>query len=235
MPRSERTSLDGGVAQAIRRPVLLALALALTADRAAALELLSDGRYSQYEYTDEDLETIVDRRTPDASFGSLERPVSYSSSITFDPDGLGFAGDAFGFSSYYNVDFPLQYWRLLSFFSIGFRIEGEGSLSIGGAVHGSAFDPAPYVRVLAGGNVLYQCIVDYFSPEQSCPPFGVPAFSFSSPLPPGDYVIEAATATFEDAGDFDFTFSVRDTVPIPESGTGLAVAAGLVSLAARRR
>jgi hypothetical protein len=159
------------------------------------------------------------------------------SSIAIAPDGLGLDITAWGWAAGYYGTFcclnglPYEATALgRSFFSIAFRIHGDGELSLQGTLSDGNYlgQPDLAVRVLMDGGVLYEHSTSA----------GIDPVEFATALGPGVYRLEARAEAFGEDVDpgFDLTFQVRDSaVPVPEPVTALALALGLAGVAASAR
>jgi len=166
---------------------------------------------------------------PESSFAPFHVP-GQDSTIDVTPDGLGLDGSASGRASGFHDSDIFHGGE--SVFSIGFRIDGEGTFEMDGCFD-SSHDASPgsaSVELLAGDQPIFSQAENIFEPCQADP------FDFTSDLTPGAYTLEAVAQCFgTDCGtSFQLTFQARDTaVPIPEPTTLALLAAGLVELAAR--
>jgi len=156
-----------------------------------------------------------------------------SSSIPVTSDGLGLDGSVAARANGFHDDHG-NFYSSVSVFSIGFRIDGDGSIALGGCFE-SSFDAVPAhgsVLLLAGDQVLFARERDPYEPCMD------EHFEFAAEVAPGAYTLEArAAASGTDWGVFvDFAFEVRDTAhPIPEPSTFATLAAGLAWLGTWRR
>ncbi|RIL04607.1 MAG: hypothetical protein DCC71_13415 [Proteobacteria bacterium] len=210
------------------RAWLLALAALLLAHPARGLGLLADDRSVALHVTPGCCDELFE-----AEFFAPFQVPGQGSEIALTPDGLGFDGTATGQANGFSDDANNFYDRT-SIFSIEFRIDGAGSISLDGCFE-SSFDAAPgasSVQLLAGEQVLFSRSRDPFEPcidEQ---------FAFGGQLAPGTYTLEARAASVGvDSGvRFDLAFSVRDSErPVPEAPTLVALGLGLTGIGAMGR
>jgi hypothetical protein len=216
---------------AIRPRIVCSACVALLGLAAPAhgLGLLADDRFSRREVTPGPGDYFFE---PDSFFGPFDVP-GQSSAITVTSDGLGLDGFAVGSASGSHDDNG-NFYGSESVFSIGFRIDGEGTLALDGCFESSndAVPGSGSVRVLAGDTEVFS------RPAVRGEPCLFDVFDFDDDLTAGAYTLEArAHHAGTDSGiRFELAFQVRDTAhPIPEPSTFATLAAGLAWLGRRRK
>jgi hypothetical protein len=215
--------------------------IAGSAGSARALELLRDGRYVHSYYRPAVIsgEQPIEERlsaTDWAAFDAVTRMAAQSSRMDLADGGLTMRWSAEG-SARNDPDFDPEFnpsGNGSSVFSIAFRVDGEATMHLSGALDLEFFrDLDAYLSFSRTSPQPFEELIFY---EDEGP------FAFDLVLPPGDYeFFVRATPNPHDYGaasGFTVDFSVTDTLrPIPEPSTALLVGLGVGAAGAvsRRR
>ena len=193
---------------------------------AAAIQLLADERFNRRSGTTFDDEgnpvPFEEIQLPETPFG----PLPFNSFLDITGDGLTLTWTAQTERSGSTLT------TSTALFEIDFLVEGSGFLELSGTIRTEG-NGSTLVRIEQGGSTLFSASdFDGFLP--------VPV-DFSTPLAPGEYTLFAEASAgaipvilpFAEA-DFDLSFVLSDSVPIPEPSTALLIGSGLSVLALRR-